>query len=176
MLERTKRGAPVDSANWDMANQLAALNARKDNMMAYTDDLLNGALVAYKALWPGQVPPNDPASLGPNLELSSIRLGEWRDSSAHIRADEALTYFLSWNEKDDLNILHSVCEGLRWTSDLALIRQRQELAHSYVDYAQTDEFMRDIHQLEKDASAADAKGYDSSQEEEETEDGGDGQS
>jgi predicted RNA polymerase sigma factor len=81
MLERTKRGAPVDSANWDMANQLAALNARKDNMMAYTDDLLNGALAAYKALWPGQVPPNNPASLGSNLELSSIRLGEWRDSS-----------------------------------------------------------------------------------------------
>jgi hypothetical protein len=43
-------------------------------MMAYSDDLLNGALTAYKALWPGQVPPNDLVGLGSDLELSSIHL------------------------------------------------------------------------------------------------------
>jgi hypothetical protein len=57
-----------------MANQLDALNTRKANMMAYSDDLLNGALTAYKALWPGQVPPNDLVGLGSDLELSSIHL------------------------------------------------------------------------------------------------------
>jgi hypothetical protein len=59
-----------------------------------------------------------------------------------------------------------------WTTDLALIRRRQELVHSYVDYAHTEVFIQDIRDLEKDADAEDAKGSDSSQDEEETKDGG----
>jgi hypothetical protein len=42
-----------------------------------------------------------------------------------------------------------------------------------VDYAQTDEFMLDIHQSVKDANVVDAEGFDSSQDEDEAEDGGD---
>jgi hypothetical protein len=42
MLERAKR-----------ANQLVALGAWKANMTMYTEELLNGALSAYRALWPG---------------------------------------------------------------------------------------------------------------------------
>jgi hypothetical protein len=59
-----------------------------------------------------------------------------------------------------------------WTTDLDLIRRCQELAHSYVDFAHTEIFMRDIHKPAKDADAEDVKGSDSSQDEEETEDEG----
>jgi hypothetical protein len=90
-----------------------------------------------------------------------------------VGADEALTYFLSWYEKADLETLHTVREGSIWTTDLEHIRRRQELSHIYVDYANTEAFVRDIRELEKkedDAKdAANAEGSDSSQDEEEAE-------
>jgi hypothetical protein len=36
------------------------------------------------------------------------------------------------------------------------------LAHSYVDYADTEAFVRDIHEPEKEADAEDVEGSDSS--------------
>jgi hypothetical protein len=66
-----------------------------------------------------------------------------------------------------------VREGSIWTSDPEHIRRQRELAHSYVDYADTDAFVRDIHEPEKKEDdikvAADAEGSDSSQDEEEAE-------
>jgi hypothetical protein len=44
---------------------------------------------------PGQTTPTDPADLGNDLQLSKVRIGEWRDFGAQVGADEALTYFLS---------------------------------------------------------------------------------
>jgi hypothetical protein len=44
------------------------------------------------------------------------------------------------------------------------------LAHSYVDYAETEAFVRDIREPEKEADVEDAEGSDSSQDEEEAED------
>jgi hypothetical protein len=61
-------------------------------------------------------------------------------------------------------------EGSIWTMDPEHVRRRQELAHSYVDYANTEAFVRDIREPEKEADAEDAEGSDSSQDEEETED------
>jgi 5-keto 4-deoxyuronate isomerase len=88
-----------------------------------------------------------------------------------VGVDEALTYFLSWYEKADLETLRTVCEGSIWTTDPEHIRHRRELAHSYVDYADTDAFVQDIHEPEKKVDdikvAADAEGFDSSQDEEE---------
>jgi hypothetical protein len=174
-VDRENRGVPVTSANWDMSEQLVALQARKDAMTSYTDDLFLGTQEAYSALWPGQRMPTDPVDLGNDLQLAKVRLQEWRDSGARVRADEALTYFLSWYEKADLETLCTVHEGSIWTTDLEHIRRRWELAHSYVDYADTDAFVRDIHEPEKkdDAKAsADAEGSDSSQDEEEAEEAG----
>jgi hypothetical protein len=91
-----------------------------------------------------------------------------------VGADEALTCFLSWYEKVDLETLRTVREGSIWTTDPEHIRHRQELAHCYVDYADTEAFVRDIREPEKkedDAKdAADAEGFDSSQDKEEAED------
>jgi hypothetical protein len=49
-VDRESRGVPVTSANWDMSEQLVALQARKDAMSSYTDDLFLGAQEAYSAL------------------------------------------------------------------------------------------------------------------------------
>jgi hypothetical protein len=158
-----------------MSEQLVALQARKDAMTSYTDDLFLGAQETYSALWPGQRTPTDPVGLGNDLQLAKVRLREWRDSGARVGADEALTYFLSWYEKADLETLCTVREGSIWTTDPEHIRRWRELAHSYVDYADTDAFVRDIREPEKkdDAKApADAEGSDSSQDEEEAEEAG----
>jgi hypothetical protein len=175
-VDRENRGVPVTSANWDMSEQLVALQARKDAMSSYTDDLFLGAQEAYSALWPGQRTPTDPVGLGNDLQLAKVRLREWRDFGARVGADEALTYFLSWYEKTDLETLRTVREGSIWTTDPEYIQRRRELAHSYVDYADTDAFVRDIREPKKkegDAeTAADAEGSDSSQDEEETEEAG----
>jgi hypothetical protein len=172
-VDRESRGVPVTSANWDMSEQLVALQARKDAMTSYTDDLFLGAQEAYSALWPGQRTPTDPVGLGNDLQLAKVRLRESRDSGARVGADEALTYFLSWYEKVDLETLRTVREGSIWATDPEHIQRRRELAHSYVDYADTDAFVRDIREPEKkegDAqTAADAEGSDSSRDEEEAE-------
>jgi hypothetical protein len=148
-VDRVSWGVPVTSANWDMLEQLVALQARKDAMSSYTDDLFLGAQEAYSALWPGQRTPTDPVGLGNDLQLAKVRLREWRDSGARVGADEALTYFLSWYEKTDLETLRTVREGSIWTTDPEHIQHRWELAHSYVDYADTDAFVWDIREPEK---------------------------
>jgi hypothetical protein len=154
-----------------MSEQLLALEAWKNAMTSYTDDLFLGAQEAYSALWPGQRMPTDPADLGNDLQLAKVHLREWRDSGARVGADEALSYFLSWYEKADLETLRTVHEGSIWTTDLEHIQHRRELAHNYVDYANTDTFVRDICEPEKKKDdvkvAADAEGSDSSQDEEE---------
>jgi hypothetical protein len=133
-----------------MSEQLLALEARKNAMTSYTEDLFLGAQEAYFALWPGQRMPTDPVDLGNDLQLSKVRLTEWRDSGARVGADEALTYFLSWYEKANLETLRTVREGSIWTTDPDHIRRRQELAHSYVDYADTKAFVRDIRDSSQD--------------------------
>jgi hypothetical protein len=55
-----------------------------------------------------------------------------------------------------------VHEGSIWTTDPEHIQCRQELAHSYVDYADTEAFVQDICELEKEADAKDVEGSDSS--------------
>jgi hypothetical protein len=153
-----------------MSEQLIALEARKKALTSYTEDLFLGAQEAHSALWPGQRTPTDPLDLGNDLQLSKVRLREWWDSGARVGADEALTYFLSWYKKVDLETLRSVREGSAWTTDPEFIRRRQELAHSYVDCADMNVFVRDIRVPEKKDNAEDAEGSDSSQDEEEAED------
>jgi hypothetical protein len=82
-----------------MLEQLLALEARKNVVTSYTEDLFLGAQEAYSALWPGQRTPTDRVDLGNDLQLSKVCLREWRDSDARVGADEALTYFLSWYKR-----------------------------------------------------------------------------
>jgi hypothetical protein len=123
-VDRLKRNVLVDSSNWDMSEQLIALEARKKAMTSYTEDLFLGAQEAHHALSLGERTPTDPLDLGNDLQLSKVCLREWRDSGAMVGADEALTYFLSWCEKVDLETLRSVREGSAWTTDPEFIRRR----------------------------------------------------
>jgi hypothetical protein len=123
-VDRVNRNVPVDSPNWDMSEQVIALQARKKAMLSYTDDLFLGAQEAFSALWPGQRTPTDPFDLCSDLQLSKVRIGQWRDSGARVGADEALTYFLSWYEKVDLEAPRIVREGSIWTTDPEHIRRR----------------------------------------------------
>jgi hypothetical protein len=66
-LDRADRGVPVDSANWDMSEQLLALQSRKNAMTFYTEELFLGAQEAYSTLWPGQRTPTNPVDLGNDL-------------------------------------------------------------------------------------------------------------
>jgi hypothetical protein len=166
-VDRVNRHVLVDSSSWDMSEQLIALETRKKAMTSYTEDLFLGAQEAHSALWLGQRTPTDPLDLGNDLQLSKVHLREWRDSGARVGADEALTYFLSWYEKVDLETVRSVRKGSVWTTDPEFIRRRQELAHSYVDFADTEAFVWDIREPEKKDDAEDAEGSDSSQDEEE---------
>jgi hypothetical protein len=161
-VDRVNQNVPVDSPNWDMSEQVIALQAHKKAMLCYTDDLFLGAQEAHSSLWPGQRTPTDPVDLGSDLQLSKVRLRQWRDSGTRVGADEALTYFLSWYEKADLETLRTVREGSIWTTDPEHIRRRQELAYSYVDYTDTEAFVRDIREPEKEAEAEDVEGSDSS--------------
>jgi hypothetical protein len=165
-VDQMNRNVSVDSPNWDMSEQVLALQARKKAMLCYTDDLFLGAQEAHSSLWPGQRTPTDPVDLGSDLQLSKVPLWQWRDSGARVGADEALTYFLSWYKKADLETLRTVREGSIWTMDPEHIQRRQELAHSYVDYADTEAFVWDIREPEKEAEAEDVEGSDSSQDEE----------
>jgi hypothetical protein len=110
-VDRVNRNVPVDSPNWDMSEQLVTLQARKNAMTSYTKDLFLGAQEAHSALWPGQRTPTDPVDLGNDLQLSKVRLRQWRESGARVGADEALTYFLSWYGKVDLETMRTVREG-----------------------------------------------------------------
>jgi hypothetical protein len=49
-VDRLNQNIPVESPNYDMSEQLIALDARKNTMTAYTDDLLLGAQEAHQAL------------------------------------------------------------------------------------------------------------------------------
>jgi hypothetical protein len=52
-VDQLNRNVPVDSPSWDISEQLIALEARKNAMTAYTDDIFLGAQEAHQALWPG---------------------------------------------------------------------------------------------------------------------------
>jgi hypothetical protein len=49
-VDHLNQNVPVDSSSWDMSEQLIALEAHKNAMTAYTDDLYLGAQEAHQAL------------------------------------------------------------------------------------------------------------------------------
>jgi hypothetical protein len=52
-VDRVNRNVPVDSPNWDMSEQVIALQARKKARLCYTNDLFLGAQEAHSSLWSG---------------------------------------------------------------------------------------------------------------------------
>ena len=52
-----------------------------------------------------------------------------------------MIFVLSWYENIDLNVLQSTRDGSKWTTDPEHIRRRQEVAHSFVQYAPIHQFV-----------------------------------
>ena len=68
-------------------------------------------------------------------------MDDWRSSAARVGADEALMYVLSWYEGIDLDTLKTLRDGSKWTTYPDLIRRRQEVAHSLIQYAPVHSFV-----------------------------------
>ena len=68
-------------------------------------------------------------------------MDDWRSSAARVGADEALMYVLSWYEGINLDALKTLRDGSKWTTDPDLVRRRQELAHSLIQYALVHSFV-----------------------------------
>ena len=68
-------------------------------------------------------------------------MDDWRSSAARVGADEALMYVMSWYEGINLDMLKTLRDGSKWTTDSELIRRRQELTHSLVQYAPVHSFV-----------------------------------
>ena len=58
-------------------------------------------------------------------------------------ADEVLTIVLSWYENIQLDILRTLRVGSKWSSDPELIKQRQEAANRFLDFAPVHTFCPD---------------------------------
>ena len=129
------------SADWDMDAHLVALKARLPPMRTIGMGLLSSAIRVYKVLWPGCEAPAIVDELAKCLMASEERLDDWRSSAARVGADEVLTYVLSWYEGIDLDMLRTLRDGSKWTTDPDLIRRRQDVAHSLIQYAPVHSFV-----------------------------------
>ena len=124
-----------------MDDHLVALKARMSPLKTIGVELLSAAIRVYNILWPQSEPLKTVAELAKCLMGSEERLDDWRSSAARVGADEALMYVLSWYEGIDLDALKTLRDGSKWTSDPELIRRRQELAYSLIQYAPVHSFV-----------------------------------
>ena len=122
---------------WDMEDYLTALNARISPLKAIGLDLLDAGIKAYRALWPGSPTPSSIEELSKCLSGAEARIREWRSSAARAGADQALTFVLSWYESINLNVVRSLRQGSKWTSDPTLIESRKDAAKFMASYAPT---------------------------------------
>lgn len=137
---------PLDTV-WSIDDHLVALAARVKPMKVIGVDVFKAALEMVKALWPDEKPPSSAADLADRLTDGPARLDDWRASAARVGADESLSYVLSWYETIRLDLLkHMRIDGI-YEKDPELKQKRQELAYSYVEYA-------DIHTFREDPKAS----------------------
>ena len=105
------------SAEWDMDDHLVALKSRMSPLRTIGVELLTSAIRVYNILWPESEPPKSVAELAKCLMGSEERLDDWRSFAARVGADEALMYVLSWYKGIDLDMLRTLRDGSKWTSD-----------------------------------------------------------
>ena len=141
---------PLESS-WGIEDHLVALQARVKPMKVIGVDVFEAAVEMVKALWPEEQLPLSPSEIAQRLQDGPERLDEWRASAGRIGSDEALSYVLSWFETIPLARLQHMRDGSIYEKDPEHKRRRQELAYSYIDYA-------DIHTFREDIRAPEAEG------------------
>ena len=139
---RAKRAqsGPI-SAEWNIDDHLTALGARLSPMRSLGVSLLEAAIRVYNIFWPKAETLATVDELARCLQGAEKRLREWRASTARVGADDAMIFVLSWYENIDLNVLQSTRDGSKWTNDPEHIRRRQEVAHSFIQYAPIHQFV-----------------------------------
>ena len=105
----------------------------------------------FRALWPDPEMPRSPTALAKALMNGGARLTEWRYSAGRARADEVLTFLLSWYETIDFEVIQTCRTVSKFVSEEEWIRRRQNLENFYTEFANVHTF---IHHLPFYASAA----------------------
>jgi hypothetical protein len=109
------------SAEWDQGDHLAALQARLKPLQTFGVDMLQAAIQTHAILYPSIKTPPTCKGLAEILMDRGDHLDEWRASAARARADEALSFVLSWYEGIDLDVLKTMRIGSKWTLEPELI-------------------------------------------------------
>ena len=161
--ERKIQDGPI-SAEWDMDDHLVALKSRMSPLRSIGVGLLTSAIRVYRIFWPGSEPPASVDELNKCLMACEERMDDWRSSAARVGADEALMYVLSWYEGIDLDMLKTLHDGSKWTTDPELIRRRQELAHSLIQYAPVHSFVEGERVPQAEEIPVDGEGEDEDEE------------
>jgi hypothetical protein len=68
-------------------------------------DVLDAALKAFDALYPGEPRPKELHDLCEWLKAADLQLDEWRRSAGRAGADQALKFIMSWYKDLDLDAL-----------------------------------------------------------------------
>ena len=110
-----------------MDDHLVALKSCMSPLRAIGVDLLSSAIRAYNVFWPESQALASVDKLSKCLLACEGRMDDWRSSAARVGADEALMYVLSWYEGIDLDMLKTLRDGSKWTTDPELIRDRKSV-------------------------------------------------
>ena len=135
--------ADLDSALQNMDEHLVSVSTRLGPLKIMGIDLHQAAMNTVKALWPDTPLPATVSELVELLKTSEDRLIDWRESAGRVMADEVLTIVLSWYENINLDILRTLRIGSKWSTDPELIKQRQDAANRFLDFAPVHTFCPD---------------------------------
>lgn len=67
--------------------------------------------------------------------LCEERLDEWCKSAGQVGTDGSLSFLLSWYDTINLDVLRHMREGAKWITDPNLIKQHQDRAYAFIQYA-----------------------------------------
>ncbi|XP_010236719.1 uncharacterized protein LOC104584227 [Brachypodium distachyon] len=143
VIKARKRRDPAEAApfEYDLKDYLVSIVSRIKPLKSFGVNMLNVGIRAFRALWPGEEAPTGILELAKRLLEVEDRLNEWRESAAHVGADEALSFVLSWYDDINLDVLQSMRVGSPFLSDPELIAKQQERAYSFIQYADLHKFV-----------------------------------
>ncbi|XP_024310545.1 uncharacterized protein LOC106866888 [Brachypodium distachyon] len=133
--------ARVVPFEYDLEDYLVSIASRVKPLKSFGVNMLNAGIRAFRALWPGEETPTGIPELAKRLLEVEDRLNEWQESAAHVGADEALSFVLSWYDGINLDVLQSMRVAPPFLSDPELVAKRQERAYSFIQYANVQKFV-----------------------------------
>ncbi|XP_024310315.1 uncharacterized protein LOC112268638 [Brachypodium distachyon] len=107
VIKARKKRDPIGTTpfEYDLEDYLVSIASRVKPLKSCGVNMLNAGIRAFRALWPGEEAPTGIPELATRLLEVGDRLNEWRESAAHVGADEALSFVLSWYDGINLDVL-----------------------------------------------------------------------